>query len=139
MRTHFLMTAGLAALTALPQSGAIRWPSNTILKAQICVERPGDTGRLNVRPADVVIESGPIISLMGEQAVCAFVQPGQYRVWAQSRDPNNRQSTNPTAWKSKPIVVKAPANDRVELEVCGIGDATVYNNWKIARAGACRQ
>ena len=63
------------------------------------------------------------------------MQPGQYRVWAQSRDPNDRTSTNPTAWKSKPIVVKAPANDRVELEVCGIGDKTTYSNWKIARAG----
>lgn len=138
MRTQFLTTATLVASIALPQSGALRWPSNTILKAQICVERPGDSGRLNIRPADVVIESGPTLSLMGEQAACAFVQPGKYRVWAQSRDPNDKTSTDPRAWKSAPIVVSAPANDRVELEVCGIGDKTTYTNWKIARAGGCR-
>jgi hypothetical protein len=122
----------------MPQTGSMRWPANTVLKSQICIERPLAVGRLNVRAADVVIEGGPTLTLLGEQAACGYVQPGRYRVWVQSKDPFDRTSTNPQAWKSTPLVVTAPANDRAELEVCGAGPSSAYTNWKIARAGRCQ-
>jgi hypothetical protein len=121
------------------QTGGQPWPKTLHLSAQICVERPGDNGALNIRLADVVIgDAGPILSLMGEQAACAYVEPGRYSVHAQSRDPYDPASKNPAKWKSASLTVVATAGERVMLEVCGTG-ARGYSNWKVQRSGPeCR-
>ena len=139
MRIRILIVA-LALVGAAAQLGsAPGWPENLVLKAQICVERPGDTGRLNLRPADLVIDGGPLLRLIGEQAACAYVQAGKYRVWAQSTDPFDRSSTKIDAWKSTPILVTVGAKERIELEVCGAGANGNYTNWKVERvAGRCQ-
>jgi len=130
----------LVGLAAPAAGGAPRWPENMVLRAQICVERPGDAGRLNLRAADVVVDGGPILRMIGEQAACAFVQAGRYRVWAQSTDPFDPASTKIDAWKSAVLVVSAAENQRVELEVCGAGTNGAYTNWRIERvAGRCPQ
>ena len=131
------MALALVGAAAQPGS-APRWPENMVLRAQICVERPGDTGRLNLRPADVVIDGGPILRLIGEQAACAYVQAGKYRVWAQSTDPFDRSSTKIDAWKTASVLVSVAAKERIELEVCCAGANGTYTNWKVERvAGRC--
>lgn len=133
MRTRIVVVV-LALLVAAAQPGGVPgWPENMVLKAQICVERPGDMGRLNLRPADVVIEGGPLLRMIGEQAACGYVQPGKYRVWAQSTDPFDRSSTKIDAWKSASIIVSVGAKERIELEVCGLGANGTYTNWKVER------
>jgi hypothetical protein len=134
MRTYMVLTAIVLVAAAEP-AGAPGWPDNTILRAQICVERPGDTGRLNLRPADVIIQGGPGLRLIGEQAACAYVQGGTYRMWAQSSNPFDSSSTNPEAWKSATVTVTVRQNERVEVEVCGLGANGAYTNWRVERVG----
>jgi hypothetical protein len=140
MMFRTVLTATIVTIAAGLQTGGARhWPANDVLRSQICIERPGDNGRLNIHQSEVVIEGGPILMLIGEQAACAYVQPGRYRVWAQSIDPYDKQSTNHEAWKSAPVIVTAPAEGRVELVVCGTGADSTYTNWKISRTvDACR-
>jgi len=114
------------------QSGGQRWPRWNDLSAQICVERPGDNGSLNIRPADILISDGPTLTLLGEQASCAYVRPGRYTLWAQSRDPYDPGSTNETAWKSISVSLSVGANEVSRFEVCRAG---AEYNWKVQRPG----
>ena len=111
-------------------SGPGGWPRWTELTSQICVERPGDNGWLNIWPADVVIEPGATLRLSGESAACAFVAPGKHNIWVESKNPYDRESTNPVTWKSDVLVATVRPKDRLEYEVCGTGRAG-YSTWKI--------
>ena len=115
------------------------WPRSIYLPAQICIERPGDNGALNVRQASILIAGGPGLTLLGEQAACGFVAAGRHRLWVQSRDPYDPTSTDPEAWKSDPLTIAVGANERVELEVCGLARNGAYATWVIRRStGTCR-
>jgi hypothetical protein len=71
--TLALITVGMFFQTG----GTPGWPRWTELTAQVCVERPGDNGLLNIWPADVIIERGVTLRLPGESAACAFVAAGK--------------------------------------------------------------
>lgn len=62
-------------------------PATAESRAEICVERPESTGVLNIRVANVVIERGPTIALLGGQSACAFVPVGKHVIWVQSGNP----------------------------------------------------
>ena len=134
--TRSLLLVGVVLSVSVGQIGGQPWPKTSGLSAQICVERPGDNGALNIRLANVVIgDSGPILSLMGEQAACAYVEPGQYAVHAQSPDPYDPESKDPAKWKSAPLSLVLTAGQRVILDVCGTGSNAAYRNWKVQRSG----
>ena len=71
--TLAVITVGMFSQTG----GTPAWPRWTELTAQVCVERPGDNGWLNIWPADVIIERGVTLRLPGESAACAFVAAGK--------------------------------------------------------------
>lgn len=114
-------------------SAAGDWPeSNPDLNAQICVERPENNGVLNIRPANVLIEDGPVLTLLGGQAACAYVEGGRtYSVWIQSENPFYPESKNPTAWKSNSLKVAVRRGTRTELLICGKGSKGTYRNWDL--------
>jgi hypothetical protein len=128
------------AALVLQTGGTRPWPRSVASPGQICVERPGDDGALNIREATVVIEGGPGLVLVGEQAACGFVEAGKHQVWVQSRDPYDSASTDRAAWKSDVLTLTVRATERVELEVCGVGVNGTYKTWGIRPStGTCRR
>jgi hypothetical protein len=137
MRTVFRLTTSIMAIlgTGLATAGETAWPRQPELSSQICVERPENNGVLNIREADVVIEGGPVLTLLGGQAVCAYVPAGRHTMWVQSRHPYDPASLDPQAWKSSPITLETPPSGRAELFVCGEGTKSTYTGWAIRKAG----
>jgi hypothetical protein len=112
---------------------------------ELCVERPEENGRLNITPAEVVIESSEaglviwdrqFLTLVGGQAVCAVLPAAEYRVHAHSDDPydSNREPNEPEpeAWESQTLTVSVQQGKRVELWLCG-GGQQGYSHWNLKR------
>jgi len=131
---HQYAIVGLVGVALVVQIDAPkRWPKWNVLSAQICIERPGDNGVLNIRSADIVIENVAVVSLLGQRAACLYVAPGEYKVWAQSRSPFDPKSTDPAAWKSEAVTATVGSDVRVEFEVCGAGRDSVYSTWRVKK------
>jgi hypothetical protein len=132
MNTAFILLMSFLAASAGD------WPeSNPTLNAQVCAERPENNGSLNIRPANVLIEGGPVLTLLGGQAACAYVEGGRtYNVWIQSEDPFHLESKNPTAWKSNRLKITVLRGTRAELLICGKGSKGTYRNWELRRNDA---
>ncbi len=89
--------------------------------AQICIERPEESGYVNIAGSNVVIMDSQIIRLVGNQAACAYVWAGDYFVYAQSHDPYDSSNPNPQAWNSETLRFNLKPGEKVELVVCKSG------------------
>ena len=131
-RTSFLL--GLVSLFTVAQSGSsTQWPRWTELDSQVCVERPGDNGLLNIVSARILIDGWFGLVLPGERAGCLYIEPGKHKIWAESSDPYDRESAQPRAWKSNEIEFSIGRAERLNFEVCGAGPSG-YSTWVIERA-----
>jgi len=120
----------VAAVVAIQAGSAERWPRWQETPAQICVERPGDGGLLNIVSARILVDDGIGLILQGETAGCLYLRPGKSHVWVESLDPYDPESKKPKTWKSNVIETTLRAGERVEFEVCGTGRQG-YSTWKI--------
>ena len=110
---------------------------------EICVERPEENGRLNIMPAEVIIEDGKMVpwdrqllTLIGGQTACAVLPATNYHVRVSSYDPyKNGNSNEPESkfWKSETLTVAVSEGKRVELWLCG-GGVKGYSKWVLKRA-----
>ena len=69
-----------------------RWAD---LPCKICVERPEEQGILNVREARIIIDDRQALVLIGGQAACVFISPGNHFIYAESYNPYNPNPEEP--------------------------------------------
>ncbi len=134
MKALFATLFGIASVVGGASAEQIK-PSGAPLyeRPQICVERPENGGVLNVRPADVVIEDGPVLRLTGGEAACAFVEVGKHMIQVESKNPYDAGSLG---WKSPPREVQTLIGSKVHLRVCAVSHDNGYAGWSIVEAAA---
>jgi len=108
-------------------------PAESALSSEICIERPQNTGALNIRDAHVFITTPQSFALLGGQAVCTFVAPGSYSAQASSSDPYDPASENEKAWTSEPMKIDVGPSELVRLELLPIPDG---HGWILRRVEA---
>jgi len=91
-----------------------RWAE---LPCKICIERYEEQGILNVRLSRIVIDDKQALDLIGGQAACAFVLPGEHFIYAESYDPYDLSSKDPKAWSSNKINFALEKGKMAEFEV----------------------
>jgi hypothetical protein len=102
------------------------------LSSQVLVERPEDNGVLNIRMVDIIIDDQQILSLLGGQAVSAYLEPGKHFIRAESPEPYDPNSTN--KWKTESIYFNISKAERKRFLVSGAGNGSVYTRWEVRKA-----
>ena len=106
-----------------------RWAD---LPCKICVERPEEQGILNVREARIIIDDKQALVLIGGQAACVFISPGNHFIYAESYNPYNPNPENPKAWLSNKITFILEKGEMAEFEIRKAFD-TKEKQWEIIR------
>lgn len=82
-------------------------------RAQLCFDRAEDNGRMNIHESWVRV-SDYKVRLVGGQAVCVFVEPGNTQIIVTSTVPYNPESKNEQACKSRVVKLElAPRENRL--------------------------
>ena len=110
-------------------------PEETTLIARICIERPENTGPLNVVSTEVKFSNGQKLSLSGGQAACIQVKPGEYSFEIESMDPNPASHEGkPRTWESKTINVSVKEDEIATYEIFPETDENGYiGGWTAKR------
>jgi hypothetical protein len=107
----------LSALAVLTLAASPAWASS---EAQICIDRPGENGRVNITPVTIVIRGNAELTVLGEQEVC--FRPHQDD-WSQAfislkfpfpySGPSDKRQ-----WLTKPTTVKLRPGATTHLLLC---------------------
>jgi hypothetical protein len=115
-------------------------PDDPSLSAEVCIERLGDNGLLNVIVADVDFGSAGSVSLPGESAACLYLMPGDVIAQATSSNPYPAAG-GPSRWQSSSLHIHVGGGSLTKLYVCGRGGGphNSYMGWQIVTAEHRRQ
>jgi hypothetical protein len=105
----------LASCAGVSTNYRPKWIENP---GQICIERPEEIGMVNIVGVNVIIRDFQTIRLLGGQAACAYVEPGDFFVYGHSYDPSDPNNPNPQAWKSETLRFDVKGGGRADLVVC---------------------
>jgi hypothetical protein len=123
----------LSLLSLIPSragSAADCFPRSSGLTSQICIARLEEQGILNIYETRIVLDDQQAFILVGGQAVCAYVYPGNHFIYAKSYDPYDPASKDPGAWSSNRIEVQVGDGDRLEFELRK-AQTNQNNQWSI--------
>jgi hypothetical protein len=107
-----------------------KWIENP---AQICIERPEESGYVNIAAVNIFVRDFQTIRLLGGQAACSYVWAGDYFVYARSYDPYDPSNPNPQAWKSETLRFGVAGGEKSELVVCR-GGWKSHSEWVLKYA-----
>ena len=113
MMRGLLIVAFLLALGA--HANAV--PSLLDRPNQVCIQRPGETGRVNITPVTIIIERSAELTILGEQAVCLFSLNANPAIKLRFPYPYGGPGEQPRYWTTAPVSF-AGAKGPLRLELC---------------------
>jgi hypothetical protein len=124
LRLAAVFTIALSSSTLLGQS----WRLD---RAKLCFDRAEDNGRMNIHESWVRV-SDYKVRLIGGQAVCVFVEPGNAEVVVTSTIPYHPESKNDQACKSRVVKLELAPKENLTfvLEPASKGPTYVCG-WRI--------
>jgi hypothetical protein len=116
-----------------PAKGQPFVPKHISDATQICVERIENDGIINIRPVTVTITDSSQVTLLGGQAGCLFIYPGDQSISLTYSYPYG-DPKNPHFWTTAKQYFIAKRGEIVSFTLCEAADQQVDNpDW--AREG----
>jgi hypothetical protein len=105
-------------------------------RARLCFDRPEDNGAINVLQSWIRVEDYEV-PLIGGEAACLYLRPGDYDLIVTSTIPYEPHSRNAQACKSKALELElAPDEDRAfSIEPATSKDGSYRCGWRIHPTG----
>jgi hypothetical protein len=101
-------------------------------QARLCFVRPENNGAMNVLESWVRL-SDYTVPVIGGQAICMYVRPGDSELTVTSRYPYNPKSKNDEACRSKPLKLSLSGTDNRTFLICPAVKGGAYAcGWRIA-------
>ena len=87
---------------------------------------------MNIGRTEITANEEHLLWIAGGERKCAELEPGQYRIIAQSSDPYDPDHKNPNTWMSKPLIVKLRKGANVEIVVSPVSQgAASVGPWEL--------
>jgi hypothetical protein len=101
-------------------------------RAQVCFVRYGENGRINVLQSWIHI-SDYEVPIIGEQAICLYLEPGRHSLKITSTEPYDDSSKNTKACQSRSVSLQLKPGDDRTFAIRAANDGRSYScGWNIA-------
>src|SRR5215510_14913789 len=89
-------------------------------RAQICINRPGENGRLNITPVTIRLSGAAELTILGEQEVCLRKYLGTTATTITLRFPfpYGGPYDQPQYWETAPVSVNVSAGETMRITLC---------------------
>jgi hypothetical protein len=100
------------------------------LSAKICFERFESNGSINIHETVLKLSNYQTVSLIGGQAACVFVEPGEYFFNIETCKP---YETSCKTWSSEKYSFKLRTDETISFEIYPTGTGAAYTGFFAAK------
>jgi len=113
---------------ALPLLLACSSVAQAAPNAELCIDRPSESGGLNQVATRIMLTGAPAFALAGGESRCTSLAPGRVQAQAVSPAPFGQNRS----WSSAPYALTLTAGQHARLFLCPLTQGAVYRGWALS-------